>query len=79
MTARGGGGAGGGDGAQPEGLRAVELSNDHKAERADERRRVLARGGHVGQMAVPFRDPTAPMGVRMVPVGPQRVWDKSGT
>jgi len=67
-TARG---PGGGDG-----LKAVELSSDHKPSRPDEKRRVTDLGGIVQQSAVPVQQNGG--GVRLVRMGPERVMCKSG-
>lgn len=57
-------------------LRAVELSQDHKPSRPDERLRVQAAGGTVTQSRIPVA--TAD-GIRMVKLGPERVMDKTGS
>jgi serine/threonine protein phosphatase PrpC len=50
---------------------AHALSNDHKPDRADERKRVLSCGGHLGCRQVLVNQGRGPVSV---PVGPCRVW-----
>lgn len=57
-------------------LRAIELSSDQKPGRSDERRRILEQGGVVQQSAYPVRQAVG--GARLVPMGPERVWDNTG-
>mmetsp|Transcript_12384 Transcript_12384/g.24060 ORF Transcript_12384/g.24060 Transcript_12384/m.24060 type:complete len:452 (-) Transcript_12384:63-1418(-) len=59
-------------------LRAVDLSSDQKPSREDERRRILAEGGAVHQSTVCVR-PAPGAQPRLLRVGPDRVWDRSGT
>lgn len=54
---------------------AVDLSNDQKPARPDERQRILAAGGTVDQMAIPI---VQRGGVRWIRAGPERVMDKQG-
>jgi serine/threonine protein phosphatase PrpC len=58
------------------GLKAVELSSDHKPGRPDERRRIAAEGGIVQQSSVPVQGVGG--AVRLVRMGPERVMDKGG-
>jgi len=75
-TAQEGGATGSRRGTPTTALRAIELSSDQKPGRADERRRILDRGGVVKQSAYPVRRGAgAP---RLVPMGPERVWDRDG-
>mmetsp|Transcript_24344 Transcript_24344/g.68361 ORF Transcript_24344/g.68361 Transcript_24344/m.68361 type:complete len:469 (-) Transcript_24344:69-1475(-) len=75
-TAQEGGATGSRRGTPTTALRAIELSSDQKPGRADERRRILDRGGVVKQSAYPVRQGIgAP---RLVPMGPERVWDSTG-
>ena len=71
--AAGGGGGGGGDGfgaATSAGeWRMVPVSIDHKADRPEERRRVLNSGGDVHPIRCPMTG---------IPLGPSRVWVKHG-
>mmetsp|Transcript_46254 Transcript_46254/g.91676 ORF Transcript_46254/g.91676 Transcript_46254/m.91676 type:complete len:334 (-) Transcript_46254:45-1046(-) len=56
-------------------MQAIDLSDDHKPGRADERERVERAGGVVDQMAFPiFTNGT----VRWMRGGPDRVMDRSG-
>lgn len=50
----------------------VPLSNDHKPDKPEERKRVLACGGHLGCRQVMVSQGTR--GPVTVPVGPTRVW-----
>jgi serine/threonine protein phosphatase PrpC len=50
---------------------AHALSQDHKPDRADERKRVLACGGHLGCRQVLVNQGRGPVSV---PVGPCRIW-----
>lgn len=60
------------------GLRAIELSSDQRPDRPDERKRILSAGGVVQQSQYPVRQvPGAPP--RMMRLGPERVWDKTGS
>jgi len=59
-------------------LRAVDLSSDQKPSREDERRRILAEGGAVHQSTICVR-PSPGAQPRLLRVGPDRVWDRSGT
>jgi len=56
-------------------LRAVDLSDDQKPSRADERQRIEKAGGTVDQMAIPV---FVKGSVRWMRGGPERVMDKSG-
>ena len=76
QTARANGGARAGGAGIEQAMRAIDITSDQKPERPDERQRIQAEGGVVQQMVIPMHHPIA--GQRMVPVGPQRVWDKSG-
>lgn len=58
------------------GMKAVELTQDQKPSRADEKKRILAAGGKVDQMAFPVWHPTG--GFRLMRGGPERVMDSSG-
>mmetsp|Transcript_116889 Transcript_116889/g.212675 ORF Transcript_116889/g.212675 Transcript_116889/m.212675 type:complete len:415 (-) Transcript_116889:128-1372(-) len=58
-------------------LRAIELSSDQRPGRADERRRITQAGGVVQQSAFPVRQSIGGPS-RLVRVGPERVWDRSG-
>lgn len=58
-------------------LRAIELSSDQRPCRADERRRITQAGGVVQQSAFPVRQSMGGPS-RLVRVGPERVWDRSG-
>mmetsp|Transcript_4725 Transcript_4725/g.10640 ORF Transcript_4725/g.10640 Transcript_4725/m.10640 type:complete len:582 (+) Transcript_4725:169-1914(+) len=51
---------------------AVPLSKDHKPERADERKRILSCGGHLGCRQALVNQPGR--GPVSMPVGPCRVW-----
>lgn len=64
------------DTARRGGLKAVELTSDHKPSRADEKQRILAAGGKVDQMCFPVWN--AGGGVRLMRGGPERVMDSSG-
>lgn len=50
----------------------VLLSNDHKPDKPDERKRILACGGHLGSRQVLVNQPGK--GPMNMPVGPCRVW-----
>ncbi len=50
----------------------VQLSNDHKPDNPDERKRVIAAGGHLGCRQALVNQ--GPRGMVSVPVGPTRVW-----
>eukprot|EP00927_Polykrikos_kofoidii_P029956 TRINITY_DN25831_c0_g1_i1.p1 TRINITY_DN25831_c0_g1~~TRINITY_DN25831_c0_g1_i1.p1 ORF type:complete len:482 (-),score=59.82 TRINITY_DN25831_c0_g1_i1:176-1621(-) len=65
-----------GSGRDPESLKAVDMSSDHKPSRPDERRRITEQGGVVQQSAVPVQ--TNGGGLRLVRMGPERVMDKGG-
>lgn len=67
--ASGGGNSGGG-------MKAVELSSDHKPSRPDEKRRITEKGGIVQQSAIPVQ--TKGGGLRFMRMGPERVMDKGG-
>jgi hypothetical protein len=58
-------------------MRAIELSSDQRPGRQDERRRILSVGGVVQQSQYPVR---ATLGgpPRLMRVGPERVWDRTG-
>lgn len=58
------------------GLKAVELTSDQKPSRADEKRRILAAGGKVDQLAFPVWNSVG--GLRLMRGGPERVMDSSG-
>lgn len=58
------------------GLKAVELTSDHKPSRADEKQRILAAGGKVDQLTFPVWNPNG--GVRLMKGGPERVMDSAG-
>lgn len=65
-----------GDASQAE-LQAIDLSQDQKPGRPDERKRIQEQGGVVQQSAIPMRQgPGGP--VRLVRLGPERVWDRNG-
>jgi serine/threonine protein phosphatase PrpC len=51
---------------------AQQLSNDHKPDRPEERKRILTVGGHVGCRQVLVNQPGK--GPVSMPVGPCRVW-----
>jgi serine/threonine protein phosphatase PrpC len=51
---------------------AVAMSKDHKPDRADERKRILSCGGHLGCRQVLVNQPGR--GPVSMPVGPCRVW-----
>lgn len=64
-------------GSGDNGLKAVDLSSDHRPDRADERKRILDEGGTVHQSTIPVRQGFgAPP--RFMRVGPERVWDRTG-
>lgn len=50
---------------------AHAMSNDHKPDRAEERKRILAAGGHLGCRQAIVNQGKGPVSV---PVGPCRVW-----
>ena len=50
----------------------VALSKDHKPDKADERKRILSCGGHLGCRQVLVNQPGR--GPVSMPVGPCRVW-----
>jgi serine/threonine protein phosphatase PrpC len=50
----------------------VQLSNDHKPDHPDERKRVIAAGGHLGCRQALVNQGSR--GMVSVPVGPTRVW-----
>lgn len=50
----------------------VQLSNDHKPDNPDERKRVIAAGGHLGCRQALVNQGSR--GMVSVPVGPTRVW-----
>lgn len=54
------------------GYAAVQLSNDHKPDNPDERKRVLSCGGHLGCRQAMVNQ--GARGMVSVPVGPTRVW-----
>mmetsp|Transcript_42055 Transcript_42055/g.121983 ORF Transcript_42055/g.121983 Transcript_42055/m.121983 type:complete len:428 (-) Transcript_42055:501-1784(-) len=56
-------------------LAAVDLSNDHKPSRPDERERVTKGGGIVDQMSFPIMHNG---GIRWMRGGPERVMDRNG-
>jgi serine/threonine protein phosphatase PrpC len=62
-----GGGGGGGITFCP-----IQLSNDHKPDNPDERKRVIAAGGHLGCRQALVNQGSR--GMVSVPVGPTRVW-----
>lgn len=64
-------------GSHEPGILAVDLSSDHRPDRDDEKRRILADGGTVHQSAIPMRQ-TFGGPPRLVRVGPERVWDRTG-
>jgi len=64
------------DTARKGGLKAVELTSDHKPSRADEKQRILAAGGKVDQLTFPVWNGSG--GVRLMRGGPERVMDSSG-
>jgi len=58
-------------------LQAIDLSDDQKPGRPDERKRIQEQGGVVQQSAIPMQQsPGGP--VRFMRLGPERVWDKNG-
>jgi serine/threonine protein phosphatase PrpC len=58
-------------------LQAIDLSNDQKPGRPDERKRIQDQGGVVQQSAIPVRQtPGGP--IQFMRLGPERVWDKNG-
>mmetsp|Transcript_71968 Transcript_71968/g.153908 ORF Transcript_71968/g.153908 Transcript_71968/m.153908 type:complete len:460 (+) Transcript_71968:156-1535(+) len=69
-------GRGEGGRQSPGNLTAVELSNDHKPGRSDERQRIQESGGTVQQRSFPVHSPGG--GLRFVKMGPERVMDRTG-
>eukprot|EP00746_Dinoflagellata_sp_MGD_P067750 gnl/MRDRNA2_/MRDRNA2_27971_c0_seq1.p1 gnl/MRDRNA2_/MRDRNA2_27971_c0~~gnl/MRDRNA2_/MRDRNA2_27971_c0_seq1.p1 ORF type:complete len:445 (-),score=52.20 gnl/MRDRNA2_/MRDRNA2_27971_c0_seq1:35-1210(-) len=57
-------------------LVAVELSSDQKPCRPDEKKRILEQGGRVHQGMFPVQTPLG--GCRFIPMGPERVIDRTG-
>jgi len=58
-------------------METIELSSDHKPNRADERQRILAAGGKIDQSVFPVAALRG-NGVRWIRAGPERVMDRSG-
>lgn len=58
-------------------LKAIDVTSDQKPGRQDERRRILSAGGVVQQSQYPMRQ-TFGGPPRLMRVGPERVWDRTG-